>query len=122
MRVLRSKSKKQRRRQQAQTFVEYTVLIGLVTGILIAMSTMIRRGTQEMVKVVSDQIGNQLLADQSPDPEAGRLLSAVSDVLVDRDTKTQQRLNVVTYNFYRDFTHTRSTTISNSGFQPSPDE
>ena len=120
MRVLRSKQKKQRR-HQAQTFVEYTVLIGIVTGLLIAMSTMIRRGTQEMVKVVSDQIGNQLMADQSSDPEAGRLINTASDVFVDRDTKTQQRLDVVTYNFYRDITQINTTTITNSGFQPNPE-
>ena len=120
MRVLKLKRKKQRK-QQAQTFVEYTVLIGVVTGILIAMSTMIRRGTQEMVKVVSDQIGNQMLADQNPDPQAGRLLNAISQTTVDRDMKTQQRLDIVTYNFYRDITHTGSTTVLNAGFRPTPE-
>jgi len=109
------------RRHSAQTFVEYTMLIGVVSALLIAMSTMVRRGVQEMVKVVSDQIGNQELADQNPDPQAGRLINILSDTFVDTDTKTQQRLDVITYNYHRDFTRTRSTTISNTGFRENPE-
>jgi len=97
------------------------MLIGVVSALLIAMSTMVRRGVQEMVKVVSDQIGNQELADQNPDPQAGRLINILSDTFVDTDTKTQQRLDVITYNYHRDFTRTRSTTISNTGFRENPE-
>jgi Flp pilus assembly pilin Flp len=54
-----------RRKDQAQVFVEYTIIIGIVVMVLISMSTLIKRGLQAMIKTVADQIGNQANAEQT---------------------------------------------------------
>lgn len=47
-----------------QTFIEYTMMIGIVLMAIIGMQTMIGRGSKGMIKVVTDQIGNQEWAEQ----------------------------------------------------------
>ncbi|MBF0479878.1 MAG: hypothetical protein HQL26_10385 [Candidatus Omnitrophica bacterium] len=50
--------------QRAQTFVEYSMVIGVIMLTLIAMRPMLIRGGQSMVKVMTDQVGNQQAAEQ----------------------------------------------------------
>ena len=50
---------------QAQIFLEYTIISGIVIMILLSMNTMIKRGIQGMVKSVADQIGLQINAEQN---------------------------------------------------------
>jgi len=50
--------------KRAQTFMEYTLLIGVVVAIGSAMTPLLQRGVQAMVKGVADQIGNQINADE----------------------------------------------------------
>ncbi len=47
-----------------QTIIEYIVLIGIITVALFYMGPLFKRGVQTLVKVTSDQIGNQQNADQ----------------------------------------------------------
>jgi len=56
-----------RRNQKAQIFLEYLLVIGAVVMIMFAMSMLIKRGTQGMIKVVADQIGDQINAEQNFD-------------------------------------------------------
>ena len=49
--------------RKAQTFAEYVLLLGIVSAIYVAMTPLLRRGIQAMVKGVADQIGNQVNAD-----------------------------------------------------------
>ncbi len=49
---------------RAQSFLEYSMVIGLVVAILIAMTPFIRRTLQGMVRLTADQIGNQTDSDQ----------------------------------------------------------
>jgi len=57
------KPKKKKRRNEAQTFMEYVLLLGVVAAIYVTMTPLLRRGIQSMVKSVADQIGNQVNAD-----------------------------------------------------------
>ena len=50
-----------------QTFIEYLMLIGVITGLLVAMSPLVRRFTQGMVKITADQVGNHYFSDQRQD-------------------------------------------------------
>ena len=54
----------QLRSRSGQTVVEYILLIGIVTVALTVMGPFFKRGLQSMVKVTSDQIGDQRNADQ----------------------------------------------------------
>ena len=58
------RSAPQLRSRSGQTVVEYILLIGIVTVALTVMGPFFKRGLQSMVKVTSDQIGDQKNADQ----------------------------------------------------------
>lgn len=59
---------------KAQTFLEYSAVLGIVTALLFAMNPLIKRTTQGMLKVVIDQVGIQENADQ--DFEGGGYLAS----------------------------------------------
>ena len=69
---------------QGQTVLEYVLLLGIVTLVLVYMGTDFRRGIQSVVKVTADQLGNQANADQDVRVD-GR-----SSVLTNSYTKTWQ--------------------------------
>ena len=52
-------------KETAQVFLEYVIIVSVVILVLIAMSTLIKRGTQGMIKVVADEIGLQANAEQN---------------------------------------------------------
>ncbi len=49
---------------KGQSILEYIILISIVTLALYYMGPALKRGTQSLVKVASDQIGNQAASDQ----------------------------------------------------------
>jgi len=63
--ILRISSEKIGGETQGQTFVEYTIVIGMIIVIVFAMGPMIKRATQGMIKLTADQIGIQKAGDQS---------------------------------------------------------
>lgn len=99
---------------RAQIFVEYAIVVGAVTMVLIAMNVMIKRGIQGMVKSVADQIGEQANADQSFD-EAGHLESQYSSTRMTTDKRTRELIGVMNY-IYDDIVETESNMIVNLGF------
>jgi len=84
------------RSHKAQTFIEYVLLFGVVTGLLIAMSPMIRRFSQAMIKVTADQIGNQRLSDQKGG-ESGYLINVYIKSDDEAYAGREDRLGVTTY-------------------------
>lgn len=50
--------------KRGQTVLEYGMLIGIVTIALIYMSTDLKRGVQNVVKITADQMGAQVNSDQ----------------------------------------------------------
>ena len=74
---------------QAQTIVEYTLLIGITIAILLAVTPMIKRGTQGMVKVVADELGTQQNAEQVGGDGGGLIKSDVNSNFDRQQTKKE---------------------------------
>ncbi len=104
---------------KAQTIVEYTMVIGVVMLILIAMNPLIRRGIQGMIVVAADQIGVQNRSDQD-----GYFNIETDGYMKSSHTMSHTILNKViiedfgrtTYN-YDDESTTGVTTITDQGFR-----
>lgn len=103
-----------KKNNQAQIFLEYTIIVGTVVMILIAMNVMIKRGIQGMVKSVADQIGNQAAAEQKFD-ESGHLESQYASTRVSADKTTRELVGVTNY-VYDDTVTSDTATVSNLGF------
>ena len=105
-----------------QTFVEYTLLIGVSITILVVLTPMIKRGTQAMVKVVSDQVGVQQNAEQLNNGNGGLLKSDVT-MLIDRSQRKKEwnpdpGVKHSTETTFTDRTVTDTQTASDLGFTP----
>jgi len=83
------------RKKIGQTFVEYSLLLGIVVVFLLTMTPLIKRTAQGMVRAVADQLGNQADADQGGGT-AGQLDNLDMRTWVDQEKTTQQYLNVIT--------------------------
>jgi len=88
---------------RAQTFVEYTLLIGVSIAILLALTPMIKRGTQAMVKVVSDGLGVQQNAEQKDNGAGGLIKSDVTTAFNRSELKTDRVASG---------THSRKTSVN----------
>lgn len=97
--------------RDAQTILEYTMLFGILTSLLIAMTPLLRQGIQGMVKGVADQIGIQQNADQRGGSK-GYLVNYLASTSINREKNVRERLGDVTYNFITDETSTQSETFS----------
>lgn len=102
-----------RKQKDAQTILEYIILVGIVAVILAAMQPLVKRGIQSIVKVTADQLGQQSNADQTVDEDKGYLLGTFSDRR-GRSSKEvgERRDDAVKEYIYRDMTwmHTNAIT------------
>ena len=105
--------------EDGQTFVEYGLLLGIVVSVLIAVSPMVRRATQGMVKLVSDQIGNQVNAEQDGGSQ-GYLEDSYTLSQVDARKRTIEYLGETEFIFDGTQTKTISTATTNLGFTKRP--
>jgi hypothetical protein len=94
--------------------IEYTMVIGVIVMVLMAMNIMVKRGIQGMIKVTADQIGNQENAEQQFD-ESGYLISSYSSMRASGDTHKTELGGVTSY-IYDDETNSTTLTVSNLGF------
>ena len=99
---------------QAQIFLEYTVVSGVIIMILISMNMMIKRGIQGMIKSVADQIGNQANSDQRFD-ETGHMETQYTSTRASTDKTTRELIGVTNY-IYADVISSNTTTVTNLGF------
>jgi Flp pilus assembly pilin Flp len=106
---------RRRKTKRAQTFVEYTLLLGIVISVLVAMTPWVRRGVQAMVKIVADQVGNQQGAEQMGG-ESGHLVGTYALTQLDREKVTSERLGIRAYEYIKDETTTMSNLLVNLGF------
>jgi len=83
---------------EGQSFLEYTMIIGVVVMVLTVMAPMMKRSIQAMVKVVADQVGNQQESDQEVDPMEGYLVFS--------NTTVQSRARKTESSFGGDITYT----------------
>jgi len=112
--MLRQKKNKIRPRQ-GQSIVEYTIVVGIITIVVIAMAPLVKRTGQGMIKLVADQIGVQNNADQEFDEKVGHLVNSTTVVRARVDQNTTDRLGEIRYNF-NDRVHTESEALINLGF------
>jgi len=98
---------------RAQTFVEYLLVISVVTAIMIAMSTMLRRSVQGLVKVVSDQVGLQQNAEQD---SAGQIVRMNTGVQRGQRVNVREYQGNTTYTYETDYMATQVDFVTNSGY------
>ncbi|MCK5580877.1 MAG: hypothetical protein KAJ18_06350 [Candidatus Omnitrophica bacterium] len=106
-----------KKKRQAQTFLEYTLLIGVLTGVIVAMTPLLRRGTQAMVKLVADQLGTQQGAEQLGGTR-GHLVESVAKREADRVKRRSDSMGTVVYDITRDDVYMEKETTTNLGFSP----
>jgi hypothetical protein len=97
-----------------QTFVEYTVLLGIVVTFLLAMTPMFRRGVSGLVRTVSDQVGRQNESDQ-PGGDSGHLVNSYIITRMNKDVTTRNRAGVVSYLYAQDLMDVTIKQESNLG-------
>ena len=83
---------------KGQTILEYISLVGIVVLVIVAMSTHIRRSIQGMVRMVSDQMGNQQKSEQAFD-ETGHLVNSITTAGIVTDKEKRERPGTVSYIF-----------------------
>ena len=108
--------RRQNKNRGGQIFLEYTIVIGTVLGVLLAMNVMVKRGFQGMIKVVADQVGEQINAEQKFD-ESGHMERSYTTTRVSSDKLRREIAGVTNYS-YGDSTFTCSVVLTNLGFQP----
>ena len=104
-----------RKQRQGQTFIEYTLLVGVLVTVLIAMTPMMRRGIQALVKVTADQVGTQQNAEQVAG-RFGHMINATTYTKSQQAIVAGERLGVTSkdYSTVQDFT--QSSLYLNQGF------
>lgn len=102
--------------EEAQVFLEYVIVVGVIVLIMFAMGKFITRGSQGMIKIVADQIGNQINAEQRFD--AGGYLQESYTSTRSNMSKTKSETPGETTYSYGDSVVTDSTAVINMGFAP----
>jgi Flp pilus assembly pilin Flp len=95
--------------------MEYTMIVGVIVMVLMAMNMTIKRGIQGMIKTVADQVGTQVNAEQKFD-ETGHLERAYTSARSETD-KTREEFAGNTRYIYDDLVTTGSDSVNNLGFQ-----
>lgn len=94
--------------------MEYVLVLGVVLMVLFAMNPMIKRGSQSMIKLMADQIGNQVNGEQSFD-ETGHMDHSLSASMTRSETKMTEGGGQVGY-VYGDQSGTGTRVSLNLGF------
>ena len=104
---------KKNKSKVGQSFLEYSLVIGVVGLVLVAMRPLFTRGIQSMIKTVADQVGDQGNSEQKY--EKGTASSSKSMVRGRTSREKQDYLGTTTYS-YDDETVSSSESFSNLGF------
>lgn len=100
---------------KGQNIVEYTLLFGIIIAAIVAMSPMIKRTSQAMVKLVADQVGEQKNAEQIGG-DTGWLKSSVTATEVSKRERLQEAGGNIIKTTLEDRTLTGVTSASDLGF------
>jgi len=103
---------------KGQTILEYVIVLGIVIIILFTMTPLIRRGTQSMIKLVADQIGDQEAAEQQFD-QSGHLKASYAMTRVSSNRNIQDRFDETAF-FTEQSILTEGNTLLNLGFIARP--
>ena len=121
-----------RKRSPGQTFIEYTIMVGVLVTVLVAMTPMIRRGIQAMVKITADQLGSQQNSEQiggasqqnSQEAEAssrfGRLINSITSAQVTTNVLKREFSGQTSMDYMGNGEQVRTKTkvYLNQGFSP----
>ena len=99
----------------AQSMLEYMILLGVVTIVLVALGPMFKRGIQAVVRLVADQLQTQANAEQKVTPISGYMIDQYSSSNTKNEKWRTEVSGDVTYN-YDDHDRTQSNSSSNLGF------
>lgn len=97
-----------------QVFSEYALVLGLVVMVIVAMTPLLKRGLQGLIKTVADEVGIQADAEQKFD-ESGHLERAYSSTRSSTDKTLTESAGVLRYT-YDDTVRINGLTVSNLGF------
>ena len=103
-------------KKNAQTILEYILLVGIVTMALVFMGTDFKRALQSVIATTSDQLGGQVNSEQDVDiRQRGYMVNSISNStqghqLTKNYTLGKENLIV------NDRSQTSSSTVSNVGF------
>ncbi len=100
--------------ERGQTFLEYTLLFGIVVAIIVGLSPLMKRGIQATVKSVADQIGLQQCAEQKGGKE-GKVDYAFTDAKMRKQKTRIERVGNIMY-LYDDETSAGIEQLINSGY------
>lgn len=107
--------KRIRKNTNAQSALEYVLLVGIIVVALIAMTQAIKRGTQTIIKVTGDNLGPQQNADQSFSNVTGFLESQNSQSADDRQKQILERVGIINY-VQNDTSYSQMNSHTNMGF------
>lgn len=79
--------------QRAQAFLEYVMVITIIVMAVMTLMPMLRRGSQSLVKVAADQIGDQVNSEQ--DFNAAHLVRSTTTSHVGGGTQTSAQAGVM---------------------------
>ena len=103
--------------RDAQTLLEYTILIGIVALTIAAITPTLRRGVQSVLKVTADQIAPQNQSEQAIDPESGYLVNLSSTTKSLTRKRTREMGSYTSAYEIRDIAETQSNSLTNLGTQ-----
>ncbi len=105
-----------KRSVRGQSLIEYTSVIGIIVVIILAVTPLIKRSIQAMIKTTADQIGNQEEAEQrTTDVRGGFLQSSDSITQVTSDVQTVEEFGVM-HHVYDETTKTDTLQKINQGY------
>lgn len=86
---------------KAQNLMEYTIILGVIVLIFLAVNPIIKRNVQGMIKTAADQIGTQQDAEQDFNVERGYVIDSyvATDSLVDKIRKEGRQPGVTDINY-----------------------
>jgi hypothetical protein len=106
---------------RGQSFLEYTMIIGVIMVVLTVMAPMMKRSIQAMVKVVADQVGVQNESDQEVNIMDG-YLNFSHTVVQAQTSKTERGYSEnITY-IYDDRTDASTVQASEMGYTETDEE
>ena len=77
--------------------MEYVLVVGIVVVALIAMTQVIKRGSQSLIRSAAAQLGTQRDADQSFSNTTGYLDSQNSTTTDDNQKQVIERIGIINY-------------------------
>ena len=99
----------------AQSMLEYMIILGVVTVVLVALGPLFKRGIQAVVRLVADQFQTQANAEQKVTPTSGYLIDQYSSASAQTSKYRTELQGDVLFN-YDTQENATTTSSANLGF------